>query len=125
MSCAVVSFSYVLCTDTIAELKELQLTYTTLVGRVRALVNDPQESQSRPVSPTFIHFPKPSSRSRANTNPTTKNAPTQSQLHTVFLDIEAKSRLSWECAELLIVLRGGRVAASIEPIHAGRPKLHH
>ncbi|RPD53839.1 hypothetical protein L226DRAFT_540322 [Lentinus tigrinus ALCF2SS1-7] len=91
----------------VEQLKQLQLTYTTLVVQVRALINDPQESQSRPVSPTFIHFPKPPSRSRANTNPTTKNAPTQSQLNTAFLSIEAKYRLSWECAELLIDLAGG------------------
>ncbi|KAI0693133.1 hypothetical protein C8T65DRAFT_744844 [Cerioporus squamosus] len=91
----------------VEQLKQLQLTYTTLVGQVRALINEPQESQSRPVSPSFIHFPKPSSRLRANTNPPTNNGPTRSQVNTAFLNIEAKYRLSWECAELLIDLAGG------------------
>ncbi|RDX40290.1 hypothetical protein OH76DRAFT_1413064 [Lentinus brumalis] len=91
----------------VEHLKQLQATYTTLVGQVRELINEPQESQSRPVSPSFIHFPKPSSRSRAMTNPTMNNTPTRSQFNTAFLNIEAKYRLSWECAELLIDLAGG------------------
>ncbi|KAI0752504.1 hypothetical protein C8Q80DRAFT_1217086 [Daedaleopsis nitida] len=93
--------------SSVEQLKQLQLSYTALVGQVRALVSDPQESQSRPVSPTYIHLPKPSSRSRANTNPATNSGLSRSQLNTAFLSIEAKYRLSWECAELLIDLAGG------------------
>ena len=108
---------YALSNYRFTELKQLQLTYTTLVGQVRELIHDPQqhESQSRPVSPSFIHLPKPSSRSRANTNPTTNNGPSRSQLNTAFLNIEAKYRLSWECAELLIDLAGGGNQPSSPP----------
>ncbi len=41
------------------------------------------------------------------TNPAMNTTPTRSQLNTAFLNIEAKYRLSWECAELLIDLAGG------------------
>ena len=88
----------------------MQLTYTMLAGQVRAMYNEPTESQSRPVSPSFIHLPKPSSRSRANTAPTNGPSLSRSQLNTAFLNIEAKYRLSWECAELLIDLGGGAPA---------------
>ena len=94
-------------THRLPELKQLQATYTTLTSQIRTLMHDPQESQSRPVSPSFIHFPKPSTRSRAHTNPTTNHNPSRAQLNTTLLNIEAKYRLSWECAELLIDLGGG------------------
>ncbi|TBU21964.1 hypothetical protein BD311DRAFT_869658 [Dichomitus squalens] len=91
----------------VEQLKQLQATYTTLTSQIRTLIHDPQESQSRPVSPSFIHLPKPSTRSRAQTNPTTSHTPSRAQLNSAFLNIEAKYRLSWECAELLIDLGGG------------------
>ncbi|KAI0773012.1 hypothetical protein BD413DRAFT_656025 [Trametes elegans] len=93
--------------SSVEQLKQLQSTYHVLVGQVRELLNDPQESQSRPVSPSFIHLPKPVLRTRSNTNPATHSAPSRNQVNAAFLSIEAKYRLSWECAELLIDLAGG------------------
>ncbi|KAI0824280.1 hypothetical protein BC628DRAFT_1378510, partial [Trametes gibbosa] len=93
--------------SSVEQLKQLQAAYTSLVGQVRELLNDPQESQSRPVSPSFIHLPRPVLRTRSNTNPAANSAPSRNQLHAAFLNIEAKYRLSWECAELLIDLAGG------------------
>ena len=107
--------------DACAELKQLQLTYTLLAGQVRSMCNEAHESQSRPVSPSFIHLPKPSSRSRANTNPTAHATLSRSQLNTAFLSIEAKYRLSWECAELLIDLGGG---APTQPQTSPPPSSH-
>ncbi|KAI0350733.1 hypothetical protein OH77DRAFT_1463107 [Trametes cingulata] len=93
--------------SSVEQLKQLQSTYSTLVGQVRELLNDPQESQSRPVSPSFIHLPRPVLRTRSNTNPAAHTVPNRNQLNAAFLNIEAKYRLSWECAELLIDLGGG------------------
>ncbi|KAH9884489.1 hypothetical protein C8Q73DRAFT_770579 [Cubamyces lactineus] len=93
--------------SSVEQLKQLQSTYTSLVGRVREMLSDPQESQSRPVSPSFIHLPKPALRTRSNTNPAANSGLNRNQLNTAFLNIEAKYRLSWECAELLIDLGGG------------------
>ncbi|KAI9064987.1 hypothetical protein FKP32DRAFT_1665641 [Trametes sanguinea] len=93
--------------SSVEQLKQLQSTYTTLVGRVRELLSDPQESQSRPVSPSFIHLPRPVLRSRSNTNPAANSSLNRNQFNAAFLSIEAKYRLSWECAELLIDLAGG------------------
>ncbi|KAH9846329.1 hypothetical protein C2E23DRAFT_789340, partial [Lenzites betulinus] len=97
--------------SSVEQLKQLQAAYTTLVGQVRELLNDPQESQSRPVSPSYIHLPRPVLRTRSNTNPAANNAPSRNQLNAAFLNIEAKYRLSWECAELLIDLAGGPTQA--------------
>ncbi|KAI0668022.1 hypothetical protein C8Q78DRAFT_980460 [Trametes maxima] len=91
----------------VEQLKQLQATYSILVVQVRELLNDPQESQSRPVSPSFIHLPRPALRTRSNTNPAANPTPSRNQLNAAFLNIEAKYRLSWECAELLIDLGGG------------------
>ncbi|KAI1784116.1 hypothetical protein LXA43DRAFT_246834 [Ganoderma leucocontextum] len=91
----------------VEQLKQLQAAYATLASQIRTIMHDPHESHSRPVSPSFIHFPKPPTRSRAHTNPTTNHHPSRSQLNAAFLNIEAKYRLTWECAELLIDLGGG------------------
>ncbi|KAI0628351.1 hypothetical protein C8Q77DRAFT_1068231 [Trametes polyzona] len=101
--------------SSVEQLKQLQTTYSTLVIQVRELLNDQQESQSRPVSPSFIHLPRPVLRTRSNTNPAANNTVNRSQLNAAFLNIEAKYRLSWECAELLIDLAGGAPASSTSP----------
>ncbi|KAL7278383.1 hypothetical protein ACG7TL_008363 [Trametes sanguinea] len=93
--------------SSVEQLKQLQTTYTSLVDRVRELLSDPQESQSRPVSPSYIHLPRPVLRSRSNTNPAANSSLNRNQFNAAFLNIEAKYRLSWECAELLIDLAGG------------------
>ncbi|KAI8970765.1 hypothetical protein BD414DRAFT_470397 [Trametes punicea] len=93
--------------SSVEQLKQLQSTYIALVGTVRELLRESQESQSRPVSPSFIHLPKPALRSRSNTNPAANSGLSRNLLNHAFLNIEAKYRLSWECAELLIDLGGG------------------
>ncbi|KAH9940223.1 uncharacterized protein BXZ73DRAFT_99214 [Epithele typhae] len=104
------------------QLKQLQLTYTLLAGQVRAICHEATESQSRPVSPSPMHhFPRPSSRLRSYTSPTAVHAMSRSQLNTAFLLLEAKYRLSWECAELLIDLGGG---APTQPQTSPPPSSH-
>ncbi|EIW52243.1 uncharacterized protein TRAVEDRAFT_156016 [Trametes versicolor FP-101664 SS1] len=101
--------------SSVEQLKQLQSTYSALVVQVRELLSDSQESQSRPVSPNFIHLPRPVLRTRSNTNPAANNAPNRNQLNAAFLNIEAKYRLSWECAELLVDLAGGAPNPSASP----------
>ncbi|PIL34719.1 hypothetical protein GSI_03500 [Ganoderma sinense ZZ0214-1] len=103
----------------VEQLKQLQSAYATLASQIRTIMHDPHESHSRPVSPSFVHFPKPSTRSRAHTNPAANHPPSRSQINAAFLNIEAKYRLAWECAELLIDLGGG--APKEEPTPTSPP----
>lgn len=74
-----------------------------------------EQHKTRAVSPTFFGLPRPASRARSNTNPQMLTPPTREEaryrhLIVTFRSIEARYRLSWECAELLIELGGGPTA---------------
>jgi serine/arginine repetitive matrix protein 2 len=91
------------------------VTHAVLTTDVQAFLDSRQ--QSRPTSPTLFHLPLPGSRPRSYTNPL---PPRRSHEHLVslFEAINAKYRILWECAELLIELGGG---ASVSASATGSP----
>lgn len=112
----------VLTNACIIELKQLQATYTSLVAEVQALLlsttpPDPPP-QSRAISPSLFHLPRPGSRTRSNTNPqaststhSLSQASNHRQMTAAFHNIMSKYHISWECAELLVELGGGPPAS--------------
>ncbi|OCH90767.1 hypothetical protein OBBRIDRAFT_825746 [Obba rivulosa] len=98
----------------VEQLKQLQAQYTTVVGEVQATIMSAQTPPPRTIPPNMFNLPKPGSRSRSNTHPIPVSALEQHQhLSASFQSIDAKYRIAWECAELLIDLGGGAsVAAS-------------
>lgn len=122
------------------ELKELQKTYSNLVGQVQGIIDaqkhlhgqQPQEPP-RTTSPSFFaNISKPSrTRLRSHTNPPrtqVNKVPLTSsssdslaphlaykQLAAAFYTITSKYRIPWECAELLIDLGGSRGGEEAAP----------
>lgn len=113
------------------ELKDLQSSYNDLVLEVQALLIEtvpPEEPKPRAVSPTLFGLSRPGSRARSSTNPSAASssalnqALNHRQLTASYRAIEAKYRISWECAELLIELGGGTPAptqSASSPLLAG------
>lgn len=98
------------------ELRDLQMAYNDLVVDVQALLVEtapPEEPPSRAMSPTLFGLPLPGYRARSSTNPQSSKSSASRQaaeyleISTTYHAIDAKYRISWECAELLIELGGG------------------
>ncbi|KAA1478798.1 hypothetical protein DENSPDRAFT_934411 [Dentipellis sp. KUC8613] len=100
--------------SSVDKLKELQGTYEVLVREIQAVIAEHSRPPSRATSPTFFSIPRPRSRARSNTNPTASHD-TSKQFATAFYTIDAKYKISWECAELLIELGGGNPAPMSPP----------
>ena len=98
------------------ELRQLQNTYNSLVTEVQTLLVStapPDPPTTRALAPTLFNIPRPGSRGRSNTNPqASTQAENHQKLSSGFNSIHSKYRISWECAELLIVLGGGLPAPS-------------
>ncbi|KAI0319099.1 hypothetical protein OF83DRAFT_1170502 [Amylostereum chailletii] len=93
----------------IERLKELQAIYQSLVQDAeQAIADGVRESQppSRATSPIIFNLPRPRSRARSNATPSPVPDSRQ-HFASSFYIIEAKYKISWECAELLIELGGG------------------
>ncbi|EMD36106.1 hypothetical protein CERSUDRAFT_96332 [Gelatoporia subvermispora B] len=100
----------------VEQLKQLQARYTDVVSEVQAAIINAQTPSPRTVSPTMFSLPKPISRSRSNTHPLQVSTLEQHQpLSANFQSIDAKYRIAWECAELLIDLGGGTTVATSTP----------
>ena len=82
----------------------------------------PEPPKNRTVSPTLFGLPRPLSRARSYTDPqavapsSTEEA-NHKQSVAMYRSIEARYRLTWECADLLIELGGGSPATA-EPLPA-------
>lgn len=98
------------------ELKDLQVTYHSVVTEVQNILDSyahtAQQSLSRSTSPSLIRAATSKARSRSNTSSSGNgNIPPPPQaykeLASNFYTINSKYRIAWECAELLIELGGG------------------
>ncbi|KDQ57716.1 hypothetical protein JAAARDRAFT_35403 [Jaapia argillacea MUCL 33604] len=115
----------------VEKLKDLQSIYSSLIVEVFAVLETHHQERGptpsvRATSPTFFHLPRPGSRARSNTNPqptppsTMTSSSAQRQWVSAYQVLEAKYKVAWECAELLIELGGGPPAPSKtpqEPVH--------
>lgn len=90
-------------------MKELRVSYYTIAVYVQTILEMPRPP-SRATSPTHLFIlSRFSSRARSNTNPPHPSQPLidQRTLAAAFQTIDAKYRIAWECADLLIELGTG------------------
>ncbi|EPQ52952.1 hypothetical protein GLOTRDRAFT_139933 [Gloeophyllum trabeum ATCC 11539] len=101
------------------KLKQLQTTYVELVREVQQVLSASRPSSppapvpaSSPSTTTLFGIARPKGRARSNTNPPPPPPEPPSQLASDYHAIEAKYKIVWECAELLIELGGGAPAGT-------------
>ena len=110
------------------------MTYHDLVVDVQTLIVETtpsEEPPARAMSPTLFGLPLPGYRVRSHTNPqSSKSSSRQASKHreisTTYCAIDAKYRMSWECAELLIELGGGQPVgppSAISSFQADHPHI--
>jgi hypothetical protein len=114
-------------TEFFSELKELQITYNSLILEVQVILNSTRTrpstpaAPSRPTSPTTIFHTRRRSRSNATTMP---RSTASVQLSNQLREIESKYAITWECAELLIELGGGPAVAGASPPSISKVPSH-
>ncbi|KAG7099204.1 hypothetical protein E1B28_001071 [Marasmius oreades] len=102
----------------VEQLKELQVSYITLVSEVQGVLDTyAQQASSRATSPNFFGRSPSRSRNRSNSasaQGTGQPPPQQAykQFVAAFYTINSKYKIAWECAELLIELGTGSAGAS-------------
>ncbi|KAH8109655.1 hypothetical protein DFH11DRAFT_1515349, partial [Phellopilus nigrolimitatus] len=99
----------------VEQMRELRTTYYTFAQQIQTMLDTPS-SPSRATSPTnLFNLPRPASRARSNTSPSSPPTIDCRSLVASIQIIDSKYAIAWECAELLIELGTGSAPEPVQP----------